>query len=355
MYNSSMGIITGNSLKFGDLFCGPGGLSLGFEQAKGSGFYTKLTPVWSIDNHEDSCNTYKNNLCEQKNVKVYCKDIKTFNLEQLDPIDILAFGFPCNDFSLVGEKLGFKGEYGPLYSYGVKILNLLSPDCFIAENVTGLSSANSGSAFEKIKSDLRNAGYHIWVDQYKFEEFGIPQSRHRIIIVGFKKSLKANFIKLNPTYELVTSGEALNNIPEDASNNEYTKQSSKVVERLKYIKPGRNVWDSELPKRLQLNVKGARLSNIYKRLDPTKPAYTVTGSGGGGTHMYHWRENRALTNRERARLQTFPDDFLFCGLKESVRRQIGMAIPPKFGKILGNRILQTFCSVYEHNKNVCNR
>ena len=93
---------------------------------------------------------------------------------------------------------------------------------------------------------------------------------------------------------------------------------------------------------MQLNVKGAKISQIYKRLDPSKPSYTVTGSGGGGTHVYHWKENRALTNRERARLQTFPDSFVFSGSKESVRKQIGMAVPVLGAKIIFEAILKTF-------------
>jgi DNA (cytosine-5)-methyltransferase 1 len=93
-----------------------------------------------------------------------------------------------------------------------------------------------------------------------------------------------------------------------------------------------------------LNVKGAKISQIYKRLDPTKPSYTVTGSGGGGTHVYHWDEPRALTNRERARLQTFPDDFIFHGSKESVRKQIGMAVPVDGAKIILEALLKTFAA-----------
>ena len=84
---------------------------------------------------------------------------------------------------------------------------------------------------------------------------------------------------------------------------------------------------------------------IYKRLDPNKPSYTVTGSGGGGTHVYHWKENRALTNRERARLQTFPDNFIFKGSKEEVRRQIGMAVPVKGAKIIFESVLKTFAKI----------
>lgn len=117
------------------------------------------------------------------------------------------------------------------------------------------------------------------------------------------------------------------------------------MERLKHIRPGENAWNADIPPKLRLNVKGARLSQIYKRLDPDKPAYTITGSGGGGTHVYHWKENRALTNRERARLQSFPDSFAFCGSKESVRRQVGMAVPPLGAKVIIEAILKTFAGI----------
>ena len=115
-----------------------------------------------------------------------------------------------------------------------------------------------------------------------------------------------------------------------------------VIERLEHTKPGENAWTADLPSHLQLNVKGAKLSMIYKRLDPSKPSYTITGSGGGGTHVYHYSEPRALTNRERARLQTFPDNFYFFGSKESVRKQIGMAVPVKGVQIILEAILMTF-------------
>ena len=94
-----------------------------------------------------------------------------------------------------------------------------------------------------------------------------------------------------------------------------------------------------------MNVKGAKLSQIYKRLHPDKPSYTITGSGGGGTHGYHYAKNRALTNRERARIQTFPDDFIFEGSKEQVRKQIGMAVPPKLSHQIFTAILKTYAQV----------
>jgi DNA (cytosine-5)-methyltransferase 1 len=168
---------------------------------------------------------------------------------------------------------------------------------------------------------------------YKFEQYGVPQARHRIIIIGIRKDLDVKFRVPSPVpYKDIdnTCKTAIEvpPIPKNALNNNLTNQSKTVVERLKHIKPGENAFTADIPKHLQLNVKGAKISQIYKRLDPTKPSYTVTGSGGGGTHVYHWEEPRALTNRERARLQTFPDDFEFCGSKESVRKQIGMALLP---------------------------
>ena len=143
----------------------------------------------------------------------------------------------------------------------------------------------------------------------------------------------------------MTAREALDRIPKNAFNNELTKNSKQVIERLKYIRPGKNAFNSNLPKHLKLKVKGAKISQIYKRLDPNKPSYTVTGSGGGGTHVYHWKENRALTNRERARLQTFPDNFIFSGSKESVRKQIGMAVPVMGAKIIFDSILKTIARI----------
>jgi DNA (cytosine-5)-methyltransferase 1 len=133
----------------------------------------------------------------------------------------------------------------------------------------------------------------------------------------------------------------LSGIPEDVANNERTAQSAIVVERLKYIKEGENAFTANLPPDLQLNVKGAKISQIYKRLKADEPSYTITGSGGGGTHVYHYKEHRALTNRERARLQTFTDDFIFSGSKESVRKQIGMAVPPMGIKVIFEALLKT--------------
>lgn len=339
--------------KKGELFCGPGGLTLGAKmaQVEKDGVIYKVEHEWASDYDEDTCETYRYNICPDKPETVICEDVRKLDIASLPEIDAFAFGFPCNDYSIVGESKGLEGEFGPLYSYGIKVLKHHKPKWFIAENVGGLESANEGQAFIKILQEMEDVGYNITPHLYKFEEYGVPQARHRIIIVGIRKDLGWSFKVPKAPYknpaDWKTSRQVLEEppIPEDAFNHEFTKHQTKVVEMLKHIPPGENAWYEGIPEHLRLNVKGAKLSNIYKRLDPNAPAYTVTGSGGGGTHMYHYDEPRALTNRERARLQTFPDWYKFIGGKESVRKQIGMAVPPEGAKIIIEAVLKSFAGI----------
>lgn len=345
------------AFKLGELFCGPGGLGLGAIHAKVGSQFTEyqIQHEWATDFDADSCRTYIRNICPYRPESVICQDVRSLNIKNLPHIDAFAYGFPCNDFSIVGEQKGFKGEFGPLYTYGVHILDYFKPKFFIAENVSGIASTNDGKAFKKILSDLGNAGngYELTAHLYKAEEYGVPQTRRRVIIVGFDKKLALKFKVPAPVTPAKhkTAKEALENPPisKDAHNNELTSQSRVVVERLKYIRPGENAWTAGIPDNLKLNVRGAKLSQIYKRLDPNKPSYTLTGSGGGGTHGYHWEEPRALTNRERARIQTFTDTFIFEGSKESVRKQIGMAVPPKLSEAIFSAVLKTFSGVEYEN------
>jgi DNA (cytosine-5)-methyltransferase 1 len=213
-----------------------------------------------------------------------------------------------------------------------------------------LRSANDGNTIQVIFNAMTEAGYRIYPNLYKFEQYGVPQARHRIIIIGLRNDLPYEYkIPSTEPYKKVTEScrNAIENppIPKNAPNNEITKQSENVIERLKFIKPGQNAFTADLPDELKLHIKGAKISQIYKRLDPDKPAYTVTGSGGGGTHIYHWAEPRALTNRERARLQTFPDTYVFEGTKESVRKQIGMAVPCRGAQVIFEAVLKTFAGI----------
>lgn len=336
--------------RLGELFCGPGGLAYGAINAQIENEDFRIVHQWANDYDEDTCKTYTHNICPNHPETVYHADIRKFNLTELPDIDALAFGFPCNDYSVVGEQKGMNGVYGPLYSYGVKVLNLYKPMWFLAENVGGLRNANDGKAFSKILFEMSKAGYTLTPHLYKFEQYGIPQARHRIIIVGIRNDLSIKYRVPSPEpYKNIdnTCRTAIENPPiaADAFNNEATKQSPTVVKRLNYIKPGENAFTADIPEELQLHINGAKISQIYKRLDPDKPAYTVTGSGGGGTHIYHWSEPRALTNRERARLQTFPDSYQFIGSKESVRKQIGMAVPCRGAQIIFEAILKSFAGI----------
>ena len=339
---------TMKEFRLGELFCGPGGLAWGALNAHVDGY--RIVHQWATDYDKETCNTYIRNICPDSPESVVCEDVRTLDIASLSPIDALAFGFPCNDFSVVGEQKGFDGTFGPLYTYGVKALKIFKPQWFLAENVGGLRSANGGNAFAKILADMKACGYDIYPNLYKFEQYGVPQARHRVIIIGIRKDLNLEFRIPSPEPYAscdVSCRNAIENPPiaADAANNEKTKQSAAVVERLKYIKPGQNAFTADLPEELRLNVKGAKISQIYKRLDPEKPAYTVTGSGGGGTHIYHWAEPRALTNRERARLQTFPDNYVFEGSKEQVRKQIGMAVPCHGAKVIFESVLKTFAGI----------
>ena len=311
--------------RLGELFCGPGGIAVGAlsSQIKGdTGEMFSISHGWANDYDKDTCETYTKNICPDEPASVICKDVRKLDITKLSPINALAFGFPCNDFSIVGEQKGIDGVYGPLYSYGVNVLRQFQPDWFVAENVGGLRNSNEGGAFQMILmilEELTGAGYKVVPHLYKFENYEVPQARHRIIIVGIRQDLPFDFkVPVIKNARVITAKEAIECPPisKELSNNDLTKQSDVVVERLKHIKAGENAFNANLPEHLKLNVKGAQISQIYKRLDPNKPAYTVTGSGGGGTHICHWEENRALTNCERARLQTFPDNFVFSGSKE---------------------------------------
>lgn len=336
--------------RLGELFCGPGGIGWGATHADiGIPDFT-IVHQWANDYDENTCATYRHNICPNEPETVYHGDIRTFDMEQLAPIDALAFGFPCNDYSVVGEQRGMNGTFGPLYSYGVRALQIFHPQWFVAENVGGLRSANNGTALVKILDDMRNSGYTLTPHLYKFEEYGVPQARHRLIIVGIRNDINVQYRVPSPeVYRDIdnTCRTAIEVPPilENAFNNEPTIQSATVVRRLEHILPGQNAFTADLPEELKLKVKGAKISQIYKRLDPNKPSYTVTGSGGGGTHMYHWEEPRALTNRERARLQTFPDNFKFIGSKESVRKQIGMAVPCRGAQIIFEAVLRCFARI----------
>lgn len=316
------------------LFSGCGGLDLGFELAKHPKL--KFKTIWANDVHESCAKTHKRNF---PNSKFSCGDIWDYNLNDIPDCDIILGGFPCQDFSMLrGDKKrkGVKTKRGNLYIKFVEAVKLKKPIMFIAENVKGILSANKGKAIKKIMSDFTNAGYHVHYKLIKFVEYGVPQTRERVFIIGIREDLDGDFKFPNPTHleNYVSSKEALKGVKKVKANNEKHKIQKATKEKIMKISPGGNY--KELPEYKDNNW----MSLIYKRLNPKLPSSTIVALGGGGTLGYHYSEPRPLTNRERARIQTFPDKFIFEGTQREVRMQIGNAVPPLGAKPVAEALLK---------------
>ena len=303
------------------LFSGCGGLDLPFHKA---GY--KL--VWANDNDEGSCLTFANNISK----KIVYKRIEEIDINLLPNCDIILGGFPCQDFSQIWKKPGLQGTRGILYTYFAQTIKEKSPKIFIAENVKGILSANKGLAIQTIVEDFRKLkpGYIVIPKLVNFSEYGLPQIRERVLIFGFRKDLNFNFYFPPATHgnnklKMVSSKSGLRNIKKTTKNQEHMKIMPRTIEILKKIPAGGNF--TAIDKNDPLYVKGM-ISHVYRRLHPNEPSKTIIASGGGGTWGYHYPEHRALTNRERARLQGFPDDFIFSGKFGDIRKQIGNAVPP---------------------------
>ena len=300
------------------LFSGCGGMDIGFRNA---GFDV----VWANDINQYACETYRKYLGDH----IVPGSIEDIPLKDIPKADVVVGGFPCQDFSIIWKQPGLEGKRGSLYLSFVEVVRHVQPKVFVAENVRGLMTLDKGKILERIVADFKAAGYTIRVDLYNFAEYGVPQIRERVLIVGVRDNLKAVFNKPAPTNskdDYVSSKAALRGVSKIKQNNERINISQKTKEMLQMIPPGGNF--TSIPKDHKLYVKGM-ISHVYRRLHPDKPSMTIIAAGGGGTWGYHYKAPRPLTNRERARLFTFPDDMIFYGSVAEVRRQIGNAVPPK--------------------------
>ena len=305
------------------LFSGCGGMDLPFHKA---GFKV----VWAIDSNPYACKTFSRNIADV----IINDSIENIDIAQVPEAEICIGGFPCQDFSLIWKRPGLEGTRGNLYTYFLDFVNKKKPKAFVAENVKGLLSANNYQAIKQIISDFESIapGYLVKPKLYNFADYGVPQFRQRVLLVGIRMDTGFNFVHPQPEYgqnrknPYRTAGEALKNVEAVLDNNKHHKIQARTVEILNRIKPGGNF--SDIPKDSPYYVKGM-ISHIYRRIHPDKPSSTIIAGGGGGTWGYHYLEPRSLTNRERARLQTFPDDFVFEGSTTEVRRQIGNEVPPQ--------------------------
>ena len=334
-----------NSFSAISLFSGCGGLDLGAEQTG------RVKTVWAADNDPAAVETYRYNFGDH----IWQADITDIEFPDVSA-DILLAGPPCQDFSSLWNHDGAKTSRGNLFREVTRFLDQRRPKAFIVENVAGLMSANRGEAWLLVRHALRSPSrflrnapglrYEISAELVDFADLGVPQHRPRLVVMGVRSDLgiRPPAIPRPATNAYVTVADALDAspIPENAPNHEIGLDSRAVVERLKLIGPGENY--RVIPPEHPLAVKGL-ISHVYRRLDPSRPAYTVIASGGGGTHGYHHREPRRLSNRERARLQTFPDSFVFRATGgrsdyTQVRRQIGNAVPPEAGRIIIGTLIE---------------
>ena len=292
-------------MKVVSLFSGAGGLDLGFINAG-------HTIVWANDIYEDAVNTYRKNIGDH----ITCKDINSVDVDEIPDCDIVIGGFPCQGFSVANTKRHTKDERNTLYKQLIRVIEAKRPKFFLAENVKGILSLGKGEIIKTIITDFSSLGYKVKYKLLNSADYGVPQCRMRVIIVGVRDDIEFEYSYPEPTNsrdgdlltaQWVSVGEALDSIvspdkPNDLPNHEYSR-----------YKLGFNGYIGHRP------------------LDPTKPAPTVTARGdnkGGVVILPHPNGLRRMSGRELAAIQSFPLDFEFMGPLSSVYRQIGNAVPP---------------------------
>lgn len=339
-----------NLQTFIDLFSGCGGLSLGFEMA---GFKSLL----AIDSWQDALNTYAYN---RKSADTLCADLSMLNPEviknnyHLSDLDLIIGGPPCQGFSIAGKRI-VDDDRNTLYKSFVNFVRIFSPKAFVMENVPNILSIGNGVVKDAILRDFSSLGYAVSYKILTASDFGVPQNRRRVVFVGFKNA--THFIFPDPTTSVrVTSEEAISDLPEKSlidgakyvtpalspyqelcrtdSNGVYnhniTVHTKRTQEIISMVPDGGNYKD--LPQELWDTRK---VHIAWTRLSSKKPSFTIDC---GHNHHFHYRFNRVPTVRESARLQSFPDKFIFLGNKGSQLKQVGNAVPPLLAKQIAIQI-----------------
>ncbi len=307
-------------MKVVSLFSGAGGLDLGFRMAGHE-------ILWANDLYEDAVHTYEHNIGNH----IVLKDISLVKESDIPDCDIVIGGFPCQGFSVANTKRHIGDERNELYKQLIRVITAKNPKFFLAENVKGLTNLAHGEVFKMILQDFTKMGYHVKYKIMNAADYGVPQTRQRVIIIGVRNDIDWEYQYPEPTHskdggnglkKWVSVSEALSPIPDpdkpnDVPNHTYSKYKLTING---YI--------------------GHRL------LDPDKPAPTVTARGdskGGVVILPHPNGKRRMSCRELATVQSFPIDFEFIGNNSSVYRQIGNAVPP----LLGFSVAKQFNSYFE--------
>ncbi len=315
-------------MKVVSLFSGAGGFDLGFIQAGHQ-------VIWANDINEDCAKTYTHNIGNH----FVCDDIKNISTDKIPDCDIIIGGFPCQGFSHANLKRDITDVRNKLYLEFVRLVRYKKPQYFVAENVRGLTSIDKGEAIKKIINDFENIGYKVDYNVFNAADFGVPQNRFRVIIIGVRNDVfDGRFPFPVPTHaqkpdilkqKWVTISEALKDIAEpdekhNLKNHIYSKY--KVTDR---------------------NFTG------HRKTDPNKPSPTILAKDtGGNVATHHPKNHRRMSVRESAIIQTFPIDFEFIGAMGSMYRQIGNAVAVLFAKKIGEEFarLEIQKNNIEHEK-----
>ena len=318
---------------FIEVCAGGGGLSTGLIKA---GF----TPILLNDNNKDCCKTLKHNHLE---ANVVCESMDKIDYSPfINKVDLLTGGVPCQSFSQAGLRKGLEDPRGDLMIKFIEILNLVRPKLFMIENVKGLLTHNEGKTIEKIIDTLnKNKLYNISYKCLDASKYDVPQKRERVFIVGVIKNitLPFNFPKESLTKKVLK--DVLYNVPQSNGAN-YNENKIKLFKMI----PQGGCWVN-LPEDLQkeylgnsYNSGGGKRGILY-RLSMEKPSLTLLCTPSQKqTERCHPIETRPLTVRESSRIQTFPDDWIFCGPKVQQYKQIGNAVPVNLGWVVGLSVVR---------------
>lgn len=329
-----------------ELFAGAGGLALGLEQA---GFKT----IGLIEIDKNACQTLKNNrpnwnVIEDDIIKVSKENIEEkFNIKKYE-LDLLSGGYPCQAFSYAGGKKGLEDARGTLFYYYAEFLKKLMPKVFLAENVRGLVSHNKGETLKTMVDIFKNIGYEVEYKVLNVWDYGVAQKRERVVIIGIRNDIK-DVMKFNypkPYNYKPVLNDVLKNVPE--SN--FIKYSDSKKKVLDLVPPG-GCW-RDLPDDVAREYMkscyfmGGGKTGMARRLSWDKPCLTLTCSPSQKqTERCHPDETRPLTIREYARIQTFPDEWVFEGAISNIYKQIGNAVPVNFAKNVGLEIIKSLKEV----------
>lgn len=324
------------SLKYIDLFSGAGGFSLGFDN---KGFQN----VFSVDIEPSFCETYRHNFPNHTLIQKDICDVTNSELEYLkefNKIDVVIGGPPCQGFSIAGNigRQFIDDPRNRLFKEFVRVVKVIKPAFFVMENVARLYNHNKGNTRKEIIADFENLGYNVACKILNSADYGVPQVRKRVIFIGSKTTNTLVFPEKKVT-QYLTVKDALHAYPKLKSGQEsnipnHTAMShtEQMLHKMSFVSDGGD--RSEIP--VPIRPKSGDVRK-YIKYASDKPSVTVTGDM---RKIFHYEQNRALTVRELAKLQSFPDDFIFKGTKISQQQQVGNSVPPKMAEAIASVIIK---------------